>query len=239
METRTILSEGAALTYSLERKSVKNLNLRIRRDGSIYVSANRRIPAKAIDDFVAGKSAFIRKAQAQMAAQRTPAPRQFVDGERFFLLGQPLELKVSQGPKNTVFLDAPYIRMELRTPGNLPTRQRSMQRFRDEQCRAVFGGILAELYPKVQAYGAIPPTLHLRDMETRWGSCLPGKGAITLNKRLLGAPRCCIEYVAMHELCHLIHPNHSKAFHDLMTTLMPDWKAHKHELNESPGVWGF
>lgn len=63
-----------------------------------------------------------------------------------------------------------------------------------------FGEIVEELYPVFQKYGVAVPSLRIRSMDTRWGSCLPGKGVITLNKRLLEAPRNCIEYVVMHEL---------------------------------------
>lgn len=77
------------------------------------------------------------------------------------------------------------------------------------------------------------PTLRIRDMETRWGSCLAKKGIITLNKRLLEAPRYCIEYVVTHEFCHFIHPNHSKQYYAFLTMLMPDWRERKKVLDEN------
>ena len=102
-----------------------------------------------------------------------------------------------------------------------------LSRFLDQQCEAVFGEIISELYPMFRKYGVDTPILRIRDMETRWGSCLAKKGIITLNKRLIEAPRNCIEYVVMHELCHFIHPNHSKQFYSFLTMLMPDWRQRK------------
>ncbi|MCM1297446.1 MAG: DUF45 domain-containing protein, partial [Muribaculaceae bacterium] len=70
----------------------------------------------------------------------------------------------------------------------------------------------------------------LRAMKSRWGSCAYKKGLIPLNPRLYHAPRECLEYVALHELCHFVHPDHSPAFHSLMAVLMPDYKARKRAL---------
>jgi predicted metal-dependent hydrolase len=61
-------------------------------------------------------------------------------------------------------------------------------------------------------------------MPRRWGSFTPA-GKILLNPDLIRAPVACIDYVIMHELAHLIHPNHSENFYDLLDTLMPDWRA--------------
>ena len=112
-----------------------------------------------------------------------------------------------------------------------------MTRFLNQQCKMVFGEVMDDLYPLIKKYGVEKPTLRIRAMETRWGSCLIKKRIITLNKRLLEAPRNCIEYVVMHELCHLIHPNHSKNFYNFLTTLMPDWKERKKVLEQSAAYW--
>lgn len=81
------------------------------------------------------------------------------------------------------------------------------------------------------------PGFHIREMETRWGLCSVKRGVITLNKRLLEAPRDCVEYVITHELCHLVNPNHSKWFYEFLTMLMPDWREQKKALDEYAMYW--
>ena len=70
----------------------------------------------------------------------------------------------------------------------------------------------------------------LRDMKTRWGSCSVDSGRIRLNKRLALYPEACLEYVIVHELCHLLEPSHNKRFKMLMGRFMPDWKERKKRL---------
>ena len=108
-----------------------------------------------------------------------------------------------------------------------------MTRYMDQQCRDIFSRVVSEVYPTFRKYGVARPTLKLRTMDTRWGSCIAGKGIITLNKRLIEAPMNCIEYVVMHEFCHFIHPDHSKKFYALLTVLMPDWKERKAILEKT------
>jgi len=67
-------------------------------------------------------------------------------------------------------------------------------------------------------------------MKSRWGTCR-SSGKITLNLRLIELPEPCIEYIVMHELCHLMHPNHSKAFYSFLSVCMPDWKNRKNLLD--------
>lgn len=171
---------GGIITFELERKRVRNINLRIRPDGSVYVSASPRAPLGAIDGFVMEKGAFIRRAQAQYAQQAQ------------------------------------------RSAGLPPVPR--------EECRALFTQAVAELLPLLAPYGVEMPLVKLRDMKSRWGSCAWQKGQITLNTRLYYAPRECLDYVALHELCHFVRHDHSPAFHALLSALMPDWKGRKRRL---------
>ena len=82
---------------------------------------------------------------------------------------------------------------------------------------------------RFEKYGVTPTSLYIQEMENRWGSCTP-KGKIILNTRLIMAPRPCIEYVITHELCHLLHPDHTKAFWKLLQKEMPDWERWKNKL---------
>lgn len=235
IQKRTISADGNQILYELERKNVKNLNLHVRRNGSVYVSANKLIPVEQVDAFLESKVSFILNAQKRFAeqAQYRPQPKQYVSGETFYIQGRGLQLQVVQADKDQISSDGVHLYLQVRDPMDFEKKKRMVSRFIDQQCRQVFGEIVAEVYPVFQKYGVAIPTLRIRDMETRWGSCLAKKGIITLNKRLLEAPRHCIEYVVIHEFCHFIHPNHSKQYYAFLTMLMPDWRERKKVLDEN------
>lgn len=236
---RAVTAGGREIPYSLERKPVKNLNLRVRKDGSVWVSADAGVPCEEIDAFVASKAPYILKALDHFheMAQYRPQPKQYVSGETFNILGRGLRLLVTQAAKDSISADGVYIHLSVHDLQDMEKKRRIVNRFLDQQCRMVFSNVMDALYPSFQKYGVPKPSLRIRGMETRWGSCLAKKGIITLNKRLLEAPRHCIEYVAMHELCHLVHPNHSRQFYAFLTMLMPDWKERKQYLDKTAAYW--
>jgi len=100
-----------------------------------------------------------------------------------------------------------------------------------EHARAKFQAIATPLIEKFKKYKIEPSSIVLRDMPTRWGSCTPN-GKIILNPELIKAPKPCIEYVIIHELCHLIHHNHTQKFLDLQTREMNDWEKWKMKLEK-------
>lgn len=232
---RIIVVEGREIFYHLERKNVKNINLRVRKDCSIFVSANETVSCEEIDRFIFTKAQRILKAIDHFSEmeQYKPKPKQYVSGETFNVQGRGLRLQVSQAKKDSVTSDGCYIFLEVKDIDNIDKKRKLVNIFLDSQCKVIFNEVMEELYPLVKKYGVEKPCLKIRDMETRWGSCLVKKKIITLNKRLLEVPRNCIEYVVMHELCHFIHPNHSKQFYSFMTMLMPDWKERKLYLDKN------
>ena len=236
---RTVIAEGREITYQLEQKPVKNLNLRICKDGSVHVSANRFISPLEIDAFVVSKGAYVLRAVDkfhEMALNR-PQPKRYISGETFYIHGRGLRLSVTQASKNIISSDGVYIYLGVKDPEDLQKKQRMVTKFLDCQCKTVYLEIINELYPLFRKYGVAMPALRIRNMNTRWGSCLVKKGIITLNKHLIEAPRNCIEYVVMHELCHFIYPNHSKQFYGFLSMLMPDWRERKTTLDKSTAYW--
>lgn len=236
---RTVKSDNAEIQYQLERKQVKNLNLRIRSDGSVYVSANPDVPTEEIDLFVIGKASYISNAinRFNEMAKYKPQPKQYVSGETFYIQGRALRLKVNEAEKDSITSDGVYLFLSVKDPDDSIRKSRIVNRYLNKQCKAVFEEIIDSTYPVFKKYDVSYPELRIRNMETRWGSCLAKKGIITLNKRLLEAPRNCIEYVIMHEFCHFIHPNHSKHFYTFLTMLMPDWKERKTLLEKTAVYW--
>ena len=103
---RTIQIDEKPLIYSLERKDVKNINLHVRKNGSVYVSANMAVPAEKIDAFLVSKAEFILNAQKKFALQEQykPQPKQYVSGETFYLQGRALRLKVYEPARNSCIL---------------------------------------------------------------------------------------------------------------------------------------
>ena len=91
--------------------------------------------------------------------------------------------------------------------------------------------IAQPLIDNFKKYNIEPSSIVLRDMPTRWGSCTP-KGKIILNPELIKAPKGCIEYVIIHELCHLVHHDHTQKFIDLQTKEMRDWEKWKMKLEK-------
>lgn len=98
--------------------------------------------------------------------------------------------------------------------------------------KETFGEICEEVYQRFKKYNILYPELKTREMSSRWGLCQPRKGIITLNSKLIEAPRHYIEYVVLHEFVHFICPDHSKKFYRFLTMMMPDWEERKKELEK-------
>ena len=192
IQERTVCAGEKNIKYILERKQVKNINMRVRPDGSVRVSAGPWADASQIDDFVLSKAEFILKAMKRFE-NMAEAEEKYQE-----------ELVKAKAGRESLLADV-----------------------------SLFTEILDEFYPLFVPYGVKKPKLRVRTMKSCWGSCLVNKGIITLNRKLLMKPRECIEYVVVHELCHFIHPNHSKQFYGFMELFMPDWKERKARLNKS------
>ena len=103
----------------------------------------------------------------------------------------------------------------------LEKRYRSAARAQFEQRCAYFHQFTGGSYTSVT----------IRDQKTRWGSC-SSRGTLSFNYRLIFAPPAVLDYVVVHELCHLTHMNHSKEFWNMVGSVMPDYKTHKKWLRE-------
>jgi predicted metal-dependent hydrolase len=227
----TIKLGGCEIAYQLERKRVKNINLRIRHDCSVYVSASKKVPFDTIKDFLIKKSAYILAAIDKYSnklrfAHVAPS---YITGESFHHLGKELRLKVIEGD-NKVYSDGIHLYLYTTNANDIEKKSKLISQWYWKQCQEIFNTIIEELHLVFHKYSVQKPTLNIKEMTTRWGSCQTKRNAITLNKWLIEAPRDCIEYVAMHEFIHFLHPNHSKKFYELLSTLMPDWKERKKVL---------
>lgn len=238
-EERSVVINSTPIQYRLERKNVRNLNLRITRDGSVHVSASPAVSTEETDRFVTEKAEFIISAVKEFQDMKRfqPQPKQYLSGESFTVLGHDLRLRVIQGEKNEIYSDGVFLHLHVKDTENFAVKERTVKKYLNQQCRKTFEEITDQIYPLFKKYGVERPVLCIRNMETRWGTCLAKKGIITLNKRLLESPRSCIEYVVMHEMSHFIYANHSRQFYEFLTMMMPDWKERKEVLDKYARYW--
>lgn len=237
-EMRVIVLGDMEIRYELTRKSVKNVNLRIDAAGNVKVSASRRVPVDHIEGFMRRKQALIVTAVSRAAEnsrrqqeRRIQAERQYVDGEQLAILGKKRAVRVLQGRPECVVLEEDTICFRVKDPQDTRHKELMYEKWLKVYQREIYGEIARQVHGRFRQWGVDYPEIRIRRMTSRWGSCQPYKGVVTLNSRLIETPACCIEYVVTHEFCHFIHPDHSKAFHALMTRLMPDWKIRKQQLN--------
>ena len=237
---RRIEISGRILEYDLERKKVKNLNLRVRRDGTVAVSANSRISIEYIEDFLREKADFIFKAISHYAEiENTDATsKQYVDGESFRIFGHDLRLKVLRGAGNEVKNDGVFITLRVKDPFNIEMKRSVFRKWFRDLCRETVTKLCEAAYPKFGKYGIHFPEIKFRNMISRWGSCMPRKQRITFNYALASVPVSCIEYVVIHEFTHFLHPDHSPDFYRQLSVFMPDWRERK-ALLEKSGVTVF
>lgn len=216
-----------SFSYELTRKTVKNINLRIRRDGSIHVSAPAFVSKDQIDTFLLRETPFIIKTLAQI--EKKPAFR-LNTGDVLYIHGRPLTLCVIPGPVGKVYERGDFLYMEMPHGDEESQRARLYHQYLRQQAGPLFTASIARIYPRLQPYGVPLPTVTLRRMRSRWGSCTPARKRISLNTYLAVMPDGCIDQVVLHELCHFLECNHSSRFYGWMSRFMPDWKAWRQEL---------
>ena len=229
---RTVETDGIAISYTLERKPVKNINLRIRADQCVYVSAPKDVAAKMVDAFVVEKSTYILRALKKFKDKNreTVSENKFVNGETVKFLGRNLRLKVKNASRSKVESDESYVTLYVKDVQDADLKKRVLETWLRKKCKDEITAICKKVYPQVKKYGVAFPEIQLREMVSRWGSCSPKKGFMTFNTALIAMPVSCIEYVVTHEFTHFLYPNHSKKFYQQLATFMPDWEERKKRL---------
>ncbi len=230
---RTVQTGETEIVYVLSRKKVKNINLRIARDGTIQVSAGRRVPEKAVDAFVASKADWILRARGRMLSAPS---RPFFDGEGLLLLGETVPVKRLQGKAAGAALIDGALILTLTDVNDDKKADKLLDAWLGNLCTDVFEKSGEKAFLFFSRYPIQRPVLQTRRMKSRWGSCNVKTGVITLNKRLILVPQACIDYVMFHEYAHLIHPNHSAEFYRLLKLAMPDYERRRQLLRTYENV---
>ncbi len=223
---RSIILCGRRICYELERKNVKNVNLRIRPDGSVHVSAGGRVPLDFIESFMQTKAEYILGAIDRFAQTR----HALSDRGYITILGERLPLTVCCGRKNSAVLEGDGVRLTITDPENEALKEKTLEKLRRQICQQTVTDICSAVYPQFRDCGIAFPEIKFRKMKSRWGSCRPKSGVLTFSTVLAQVPADCMEYVVYHEFTHFLQPNHSGAFYTALSERLPDWKERREKL---------
>ena len=215
---RIVQISNYQIRYTLLIKNVKNVNMRIEKSGEIVVTCNSYIPVEKVDAFVISKFEWIIKNVEQVKRKK-----KLLESDQFYLyLGKKYLIEIiDSNHSGAKFLDNKLIVYKT----DHDDIEKIIQKFEKEISSKYFKKIMKEVYEKMALdYPITEPSLKIRNMTSRWGSCMPSKNQITLNLQLIHYDEKFIEYVVLHEFAHLIQPNHSKAFYHVIEKYMPDYK---------------
>lgn len=234
VQERSIQTPYGTIRYTLYRKPVKNINLRITGDGCVHVSAGPRVPLRAIEGVILEKSQWIVRCLARQREQgREDAP------ETVSLWGASLPVRLIPCPPQEpecCRIEAGAAVFLLHDPKDGQRRKELWLELLRQEAQRVF----VPLYDQWSAhfskkYGTKKQRLVIKAMTSRWGSRSARTQQIALNLYLAAKPREYLEYTIVHELCHQLRMDHSAQFHQLVEENLPGaYAIHLRMRRESP-----
>ena len=196
-----------------------------------------RVPIKVKDEKIAEilktKETWIRNKVFQIESRPKVKEREFISGETFSLFGKNITLKVIEDIRYGINLNGDYLYINIKASEIGELRKSRIKSY-------IENWYLEEAYKnfhdKVMNYAKIinvyPSSIKVRNYKTRWGSC-DKHGRLTFNLHLIKAPHTIVDYVVIHELCHMIHPNHSSLFWNEVEKFDPAFKDHRRWLKDN------
>ena len=224
-ETRVIQLKGQVLSYTLLRRKRRTIGFKVDFDG-LTVSASLREPYTYLDQLISERAAWIAAKLKEIDARRIPE-RKWKNGERLPLLGDEVELYLYRTyTRSEPIHHAGKILVGVPDTHDAQTIQTRVANWYKRRAEQDFQTRIALLAPRL---GVALPPMKLSNAKSTWGMCLPS-GLIRLSWRLIKAPPPQIDYVVAHELAHLKHMNHSRAFWNTLAKLYPDYQREREAL---------
>ena len=186
-----------------------------------------RVPLKCswreIDSFLKSREAWIASAVDELASTPVKLPPRYIDGATHDYMGVPYTLVTTHASRVNVSLRSGQLIVRGPSPNSESAVRRHVENWYRDEAQNIFHERIRLCRGR---FAATPrfKSLTVRKMKARWGSC-SSQGVINLNTLLVRMPLSAIDLVITHELCHLTHFHHNRAFYELLSSAMPDWRA--------------
>jgi len=215
------------------RKKIKNVHLKVFRSLEVVLSVPEQVPDEWIDSFLSSRNKWIDDQISKY--KKTSGINNLIEirnGSSIQLLGKDMRIYKEVSLTNRIEVDEKRVNLFVIDVTDEKLVQNVFSKWWRKTAEIVYQKEVDHLYETViRKYNIDKPVIAIKKMKTLWGSCTPEKNKITLNEYLLKANTRCIQYVVLHELTHLLYPNHSSEFYNFMTIHMPDWKDRKKQLD--------
>lgn len=224
-------SGSSTIPFTLSRRAGDRLTISVHPDSQVTVHAPY---SRSVEEVVARVQARSRWILRQLTHfeqfKPPPAARRFVSGETYLYLGRQYRLKIVRSDQPNVKLIGRFLWIYTAVPGDVAVVKDAVDRWYRNHAEIVFARCVERCLMAAKSLNVAITQIETRVMRRRWGSCSKS-GRIILNVELVKAPIHCIEYVILHELCHLRVHDHSERFYRLLGRYMPDWRRRKDRLD--------
>lgn len=226
-----IIAVGPDRVEIRRRRGLRGMSLSVQPDGNIRVRCNLRRGYLDIEQFVLASADFIEKRREQVREVEAQFPRRsFISGETFLWMGVPVVLDVVWSWDQRIKVKRTETGFEMIAPVVCTPEERlkALSKFYRREAKAWLAARV-EFWSRIMGFG--PESVTVRGQRTLWGSCTAA-GAVSLNWKLMSCTPEAIDYVVVHELCHLKEQNHSARFWALVAGFMADYKTHRRWLKD-------
>jgi len=218
--------------FEVKRSSRKTMAIEVHPDCSVQIIAPELSSIADIEKKVAKRASWITKQQFffEQFLPRIPE-REYVSGETHYYLGKSYLLKIRLGDLDEVKLKAGRLEVTCKEDYSPEKIKNLLAHWYYQHAEKKFKKLAKDAFAKFKEYDFKEPQLEIRRMSKRWGSCNT-IDKISINPELIKAPSKCIEYVMIHEMCHIVVKNHNKAFYNILASVMPNWQKWKDKLEK-------
>ncbi|MFT3984512.1 MAG: SprT family zinc-dependent metalloprotease [Lachnospiraceae bacterium] len=241
------------IEYQLIRSKRKSVAIYIREDGSVQVRAPGWVSKTEIQKMIGEKADWIQKKRQEAADKNCARQKYYTEGAVFLCLEKEYVLHLTESERNAVYVREREDRL-------LVVKTRSLEeaymkdlliKWSAGQLRRYIRAAVDRYLPELRkiaeqkgkeqekyAEGSSHMRIAVKNVKTRWGSC-SAKGHLNFSVKLVMAPASIIDYVIVHELCHLLYMNHGPEFWEAVTLILPDCRERRRYLKENGWQYEF
>lgn len=202
----------------------------VRPDKSVSVRAPLRTPAKEVRVFVEQRGEWVAKVWKKLDARPARQLQEYGRGALFMFQGKEFRLEFAMGPRTSLHLHEGLMVLVVPELPSEETVRKKVDSWYRKRAIEIIEERSIECHRMMGDEGIPLPPITLRSMKTRWGSYSYRTGRITLNLNLVKAPQACLDYVIIHELCHIKVRHHGPDFWRMVARYRPDYLSERLQL---------